>query len=299
MKIHKEIDDNPPNSFESVLEAVESEFEPKHGKNMPELLFEFITLLGKEKKEWGGVKAMRECLKEFRRWEKKSQELDQKKKSQELNDNHATCEDFEFFLFSLDRNVIVIQGDEGPMTSKAVIQGVVDPPANRETGKEIDRPSSSKTVNPDLPKASNNLKGTDNPSTTKKEVIPATNIKNKLKVKIYMGTGWDKDFPKHDRGSSPRLFVNVLTKHGGQIQKTKVDKSSTWGKQIGFPLTSLESDELVVEVYPHTQKFKDKFAYTSRLLVSNLKPGIQVIPLSFKVGNKRSTARLLIRFMFI
>lgn len=93
--------------------------------------------------------------------------------------------------------------------------------------------------------------------------------------------------------------LKQLTKHGGQIQKTKVDKSSTWGKQIGFPLTSLESDELVVEVYPHTQKFKDKFAYTSRLLVSNLKPGIQVIPLSFKVGNKRSTARLLIRFMFI
>ncbi|XP_013587898.1 PREDICTED: uncharacterized protein LOC106296332 isoform X5 [Brassica oleracea var. oleracea] len=165
------------------------------------------------------------------------------------------------------RNVIVIQGDEGSMTSKAVIEGVVDSPANRETRKEPDRPSSgkavkqdlpkasntlkvfqaaspkvavrplasqqlsriktepdrpssgkavkqdlpkasntlkepdrpssSKSVKQDLPKASNTLKGTDDPSTNI-AIIPATNKKT-LKVKIYMGTGWDTDFPKLHR----------------------------------------------------------------------------------------------------
>ncbi|XP_013587897.1 PREDICTED: phosphoinositide phospholipase C 8-like isoform X4 [Brassica oleracea var. oleracea] len=196
------------------------------------------------------------------------------------------------------RNVIVIQGDEGSMTSKAVIEGVVDSPANRETRKEPDRPSSSKSVKQDLPKASNTLKGTDDPSTNI-AIIPATNKKT-LKVKIYMGTGWDTDFPKLHRGSSPDLFVNLMI-HGGKIQKTVHKRSWTpsWGGEFVFPLSSLENDELVVEVYDHTLIFKDKFAGTFRLWVSKLKPGIQVIPLSDEVGKQCRTARLLMRFMFV
>ncbi|XP_013587896.1 PREDICTED: phosphoinositide phospholipase C 8-like isoform X3 [Brassica oleracea var. oleracea] len=219
------------------------------------------------------------------------------------------------------RNVIVIQGDEGSMTSKAVIEGVVDSPANRETRKEPDRPSSGKAVKQDLPKASNTLKepdrpssgkavkqdlpkasntlkGTDDPSTNI-AIIPATNKKT-LKVKIYMGTGWDTDFPKLHRGSSPDLFVNLMI-HGGKIQKTVHKRSWTpsWGGEFVFPLSSLENDELVVEVYDHTLIFKDKFAGTFRLWVSKLKPGIQVIPLSDEVGKQCRTARLLMRFMFV
>ncbi|WZY92980.1 hypothetical protein YC2023_065309 [Brassica napus] len=236
------------NSYETVLEVVErNKLEPKHGE--AELLSEFIKLLGKEKEEWGGVKAMTVCVEEYR--------------LQEPNVKDATCNDFERFLFSR-RKVIVIKGDEGSMTSKAVIE------ANRETRKEPDhpssskavkqdlpkasgslkepdrpssskavkqdlpkasgslkepdRPSSSKAVKQDLPKASGSLKGTDDPSTNI-AIIQATN-KKKLKVKIYMGTGWDTDFPKLHRGSSPDLFVNLMI-HGGKIRKTVHKRSWT------------------------------------------------------------------------
>ncbi|KAL0730573.1 hypothetical protein Bca4012_026666 [Brassica carinata] len=132
------------------------------------------------------------------------------------------------------------------------------------------RPSSSKTVNQDLPKGPNILKVTDNASTSK-VVIPATN-KNTLKVKIYMGIGWDKDFPKGNR--VPRVFKQLAI-HGGKIKKTKVHESSwipSWGEEFVFPISSLENDELVVEVYDHT--LNDIFAGTFRLLVSKLKPGL-------------------------
>ncbi|XP_048627293.1 uncharacterized protein LOC125595983 isoform X1 [Brassica napus] len=303
MKLHITHEDNPRNSYETVLEVVErNKLEPKHGE--AELLSEFIKLLGKEKEEWGGVKAMTVCVEEYR--------------LQEPNVKDATCNDFERFLFSPSRKVIVIKGDEGSMTSKAVIE------ANRETRKvrfkepdhpssskavkqdlpkasgslkEPDHPSSSKAVKQDLPKASGSLKGTDDPSTNI-AIIQATN-KKKLKVKIYMGTGWDTDFPKLHRGSSPDLFVNLI--HGGKIRKTVHKRSWTpsWGEEFEFPLSSLENDELVVEVYDHTLIFKDKFAGTFRDRVSKLQPGIQAIPLSDKVGKECKTARLLMRFMFV
>ncbi|XP_033147794.1 phosphoinositide phospholipase C 8 isoform X8 [Brassica rapa] len=250
MKLHITHEDNPRNSYETVLEVVErNKLEPKHGE--AELLSEFIKLLGKEKEEWGGVKAMTVCVEEYR--------------LQEPN------------------------GDEGSMTSKAVIE------ANRETRKEPDHPSSSKAVKQDLPKASGSLKGTDDPSTNI-AIIQATN-KKILKVKIYMGTGWDTDFPKLHRGSSPDLFVNLMI-HGGKIRKTVHKRSWTpsWGKEFEFPLSSLENDELVVEVYDHTLIFKDKLAGTFRHRVSKLQPGIQAIPLSDEVGKQ---ARLLMRFMFV
>lgn len=146
------------------------------------------------------------------------------------------------------------------MTSKAVIQGDVVPKGNPEERKRPDRPSSSKTVNPDLQKDPKIKEEAANPSTNN-AVIPAP-IQKTLKVKIYMGTGWDVDFTKRDRGSSPHLFVNLMI-HGGKIQKTKVQKNS-WGEEFGFPLSSLENDELVVNVYENTI-WKDKFAGTFRL----------------------------------
>lgn len=86
--------------------------------------------------------------------------------------------------------------------------------------------------------------------------------------------------------------------HGGKIRKTVHKRSWTpsWGEECEFPLSSLENDELVVEVYDHTLIFKDKFACTFRHWVSKLQPGIQAIPLSDEVGKQ---ARLLMRFMFV
>lgn len=86
--------------------------------------------------------------------------------------------------------------------------------------------------------------------------------------------------------------------HGGKIRKTVHKRSWTpsWGKEFEFPLSSLENDELVVEVYDHTLIFKDKLAGTFRHRVSKLQPGIQAIPLSDEVGKQ---ARLLMRFMFV
>lgn len=100
MRLHKSHDDNPRNSNETALQHVEFIFKRKQGEVMPELLSKFIALLDMEKKEWGGVKVMIACVQEFRRW---------KTKSPTLNDKGDTCEDLEQFLFSLDRNVIVIQ----------------------------------------------------------------------------------------------------------------------------------------------------------------------------------------------
>lgn len=94
MKLHITHEDNPRNSYETVLEVVErNKLEPKHGE--AELLSEFIKLLGKEKEEWGGVKAMTVCVEEYR--------------LQEPNVKDATCNDFERFLFSPSRKVIVIK----------------------------------------------------------------------------------------------------------------------------------------------------------------------------------------------
>lgn len=96
----------------------------------------------------------------------------------------------------------------------------------------------------------------------------------------------------------PRAFEQLAI-YCGKIQKTKVHKSS-WtpccGEERSFSISSWENDELVAEVYDHT--LNEKFANTFRLLVSKLKPGIQVIPLSDEVGKPCSTARLLMGFMF-
>ncbi|CDY26990.1 BnaC06g12060D [Brassica napus] len=144
MRLHITYEENPRNSYETVLQVVKhNKLEPKHGETMPELLSEFITLLGKEKEEWGGVKAMTETP---------------------------------LVTTSPRRNVIVIQGDEGSMTSKAVIE------ANRETRKEPDRPSSSKAVKQDLPKASNTLKEPDRPSSSKAVKQDLPKASNTLKV---------------------------------------------------------------------------------------------------------------------
>ncbi|XP_009144662.1 phosphoinositide phospholipase C 1 isoform X4 [Brassica rapa] len=277
MKLHITHEDNPRNSYETVLEVVErNKLEPKHGE--AELLSEFIKLLGKEKEEWGGVKAMTVCVEEYR--------------LQEPNGDEGSMTSKAVIEANRETRKVRFKEPDHPSSSKAVKQ---DLPKASGSLKEPDHPSSSKAVKQDLPKASGSLKGTDDPSTNI-AIIQATN-KKILKVKIYMGTGWDTDFPKLHRGSSPDLFVNLMI-HGGKIRKTVHKRSWTpsWGKEFEFPLSSLENDELVVEVYDHTLIFKDKLAGTFRHRVSKLQPGIQAIPLSDEVGKQ---ARLLMRFMFV
>lgn len=68
---------------------------------MPELLSEFIKLLGNETEEWGGVKAMKKCVEDFLSWKKKFPVL-----------KDPTWQDFQTFLFCPSRSVIIIQEAE-------------------------------------------------------------------------------------------------------------------------------------------------------------------------------------------
>ncbi|KAF2605825.1 hypothetical protein F2Q68_00044582 [Brassica cretica] len=119
MNMHKPFEEYPRNSPENVLEVVESKIEGKYGEAMPELLSEFIKLLGNETEEWGGVKAMKKCVEDFLSWKKKFPVL-----------KDPTWKDFQTFLFCPSRSVIVIQVGEGPVT-----QGVVVPKGNPEERK--------------------------------------------------------------------------------------------------------------------------------------------------------------------
>lgn len=96
--MHKPFEEYPRNSPENVLEVVESKIEGKYGEAMPELLSEFIKLLGNETEEWGGVKAMKKCVEDFLSWKKKFPVL-----------KDPTWQDFQTFLFCPSRSVIVIQ----------------------------------------------------------------------------------------------------------------------------------------------------------------------------------------------
>lgn len=92
MKEHKTFEVHPPNSEKNVKEMVEVNFNPI-GEKMPDLLSEFIKLLGNEKEEWGGVAAMKACRNEFF------------KECPKLEDTVPTYKDLEEFLFSPNRYV--------------------------------------------------------------------------------------------------------------------------------------------------------------------------------------------------
>ncbi|KAL1348291.1 hypothetical protein HN51_024272 [Arachis hypogaea] len=130
-------------------------------------------------------------------------------------------------------------------------------------------------------------------------------VKKTLKVKVYLGNGWNLDFsPTHfDKCSPPDFFVKICTVGVGADcwkKKTKVimDKwFPVWEEEFEFPLTVPELALLRIQVKDKDQG-KDDFAGQTCLPVSELKLGFRSLPLYDTKGDKFNHVKLLMRFQF-
>ncbi|XP_010503332.1 PREDICTED: phosphoinositide phospholipase C 9-like [Camelina sativa] len=124
-----------------------------------------------------------------------------------------------------------------------------------------------------------------------------------LKVKIYMGDGWNVDFKKRiGRLSKPDLYVRISiagVSHDEKIMKTTEKNNEwtpTWGEEFTFPLTYPDLALLSIEVYDHEVSTADVFGGQTCLPVSELIEGIRAVPLYDEKGEACSSTMLLIRF---
>lgn len=132
-------------------------------------------------------------------------------------------------------------------------------------------------------------------------------IKISLKVKIYMGDGWQVDFkPTHFDYYSPPDFYAKVGIAGApsdvMMKKTKVIEDRwipVWDEEFCFPLTVPELALLRIEVHEYDKSEKDDFAGQTCLPVSELKPGIHAVPLHDHKGEKYDSVKLLMQFEFV
>ncbi|MED6150324.1 hypothetical protein PIB30_071241 [Stylosanthes scabra] len=130
-------------------------------------------------------------------------------------------------------------------------------------------------------------------------------VKKTLKVKVYLGNGWNLDFsPTHfDKCSPPDFFVKICTVGvGGDFwkKKTKVIMDNwfpVWEEEFEFPLTVPELALLRIQVKDKDQG-KDDFAGQTCLPLSELKTGFRSVPLYNRKGDKFPNAKLFMRFQF-
>ncbi|KAL8242276.1 hypothetical protein R6Q59_012578 [Mikania micrantha] len=131
-------------------------------------------------------------------------------------------------------------------------------------------------------------------------------VKKTLKVKVYMGDGWRLDFSQtHFDAFSPPDFYTKIYMAGVPAdvakKRTKVigdDWTPVWNEEFTFSLRvpELALLEIVVQEYSVD---KDDFAGQTCLPVSELRPGIRVVPLHNKKGEKFKSVKLLMRFLFV
>ncbi|GAB2293227.1 Phosphoinositide phospholipase C 6, variant 2 [Dionaea muscipula] len=132
-------------------------------------------------------------------------------------------------------------------------------------------------------------------------------VKKTLKVRVYMGDGWQMDFSKtHFDTFSPPDFYTKLYIVGVAADcaknKTKIiedDWAPVWDEEFSFPITVPELALLRIEVREYDMSEKDDFGGQTCLPVSELKPGVRAIPLFDRKGKKLQSARLLVRFQFV
>ncbi|KAI3815979.1 hypothetical protein L1987_15663 [Smallanthus sonchifolius] len=146
-------------------------------------------------------------------------------------------------------------------------------------------------------------KGPDGEVFDPKATLP---VKKTLKVKIYMGDGWRLDFSQtHFDAYSPPDFYTKIYMAGVPAdvakKRTKVivdEWTPVWNEEFTFPLRvpELALLEIVVQEY---NVDKDDFAGQTCLPVSELRPGIRVVPLHNKKGEKFKSVKLLMRFLFV
>lgn len=131
-------------------------------------------------------------------------------------------------------------------------------------------------------------------------------VKTTLKVKIYMGDGWNQDFKKthFDTYSPPDFYTRVGI--AGVPADTIMKKTRTieddwvpcWNEEFIFPLSVPELALLRIEVHEYDMSEKDDFGGQTCLPVAELRTGIRSIPLCDKKGEKYKSVRLLVRIDF-
>ncbi|KAK6786446.1 hypothetical protein RDI58_014971 [Solanum bulbocastanum] len=132
-------------------------------------------------------------------------------------------------------------------------------------------------------------------------------VKTTLKVTVYMGDGWDKDFDQtHFDTYSPPDFYTKLGIAGVPADEVKkrtktIDDNwiPSWDEQFEFPLTVPELALLRIKVLDYNLSDKDEFAGQTCLPVAELRQGIRAVPLYDRKGDKYSSVKLLMRFEFI
>ncbi|KAL1197236.1 Phosphoinositide phospholipase C 5 [Cardamine amara subsp. amara] len=118
-----------------------------------------------------------------------------------------------------------------------------------------------------------------------------------LKVKVYMGGGWDKTFIPY---RAPNLFVKVgiANASGDELVKQTKTKKNNWEEEFSFKLVGPEPASLSIKVYNHNLFTRDDLVGQITLKVHLLSPGRRLVPLLSKDG--KFTARwLLMRFEFV
>ncbi|KAK2640990.1 hypothetical protein Ddye_022753 [Dipteronia dyeriana] len=131
-------------------------------------------------------------------------------------------------------------------------------------------------------------------------------VKTTLKVKIYLGEGWNLDFRRthFDRFSPPDFFVKVRIA-GVEADKRKMRTRVVmdqwipeWNQMFEFPLTVPELALLRISVYDFDDIRKHDFAGQTCLPVSELRRGIRAVPLHNREGDQYKHTRLLVGFEF-
>ncbi|XP_068644185.1 phosphoinositide phospholipase C 2-like [Aristolochia californica] len=132
-------------------------------------------------------------------------------------------------------------------------------------------------------------------------------VKTTLKVKVYMGDGWQLDFKQthFDTYSPPDFYARVGiagVPADSQTKKTKTiedDWMPIWNEEFLFPLTVPELALLRIEVHEYDMSQTDDFAGQTCLPIAELKSGIRTVPLCNRRGEKYNSVKLLMRFEFV
>ncbi|RVW56588.1 Phosphoinositide phospholipase C 4 [Vitis vinifera] len=132
-------------------------------------------------------------------------------------------------------------------------------------------------------------------------------VKKTLKVRVYLGDGWNFDFKKtHFDFYSPPDFYTRVGIAGAAADKTMKETKKkqnnwkpVWNEEFTFPLTVPELALLRIEVYEYNMPEKDMFAGQTCLPVWELRQGIRAVPLFNRKGEMYSSVRLLMSFQFV
>ncbi|KAL4610157.1 hypothetical protein ACB092_08G031700 [Castanea dentata] len=129
-------------------------------------------------------------------------------------------------------------------------------------------------------------------------------VKKFLRVTVYMGEGWARDF-RHthfDRFSPPDFFVKVAIagvpadEARKQTKAIEDDWLPVWDESFEFSLRVPELAVLRLEALEYDTTGVPDFGGQTCLPISELRNGIRAVPLNDKKGNQYKYVRLLVRF---